>query len=82
MRRLLLIVSVIVAAQILPAFAEVPPDGSWEVNADLGCARKFTMNGLGATQGVSFHDGKVYLYGDVWNAEPRVGVIREDSANY
>ncbi len=40
------------------------------------------MNGLGAVQGVSFHDGKVYLYGDVWNAEPRVGVIREYSADY
>jgi hypothetical protein len=40
------------------------------------------MDGLGAMQGVSFHDGKVYLYGDVWDAKPRVGVIREYSRDY
>jgi hypothetical protein len=40
------------------------------------------MGGLGAMQGVSFHDGKTYLYGDVWDANPRVGVIREYTAGY
>ena len=40
------------------------------------------MDGLGAMQGVSFHDGKTYLYGDVWDANPRVGVIREYTADY
>ncbi len=40
------------------------------------------MPGLGAMQGVSFRDGKVYLFGDVWDAKPRVGVIREYTTNY
>jgi hypothetical protein len=40
------------------------------------------MPGLGAMQGVSFHDDKVYLYGDVWDADPRVGVIRECTRDY
>jgi hypothetical protein len=40
------------------------------------------MDGLGAMQGVSFHEGKVYLYGDCYDVKPRVGVIRECSADY
>ena len=40
------------------------------------------MAGLGAMQGVSFHEEKIYLYGDVWNATPRVGVIREYTDDY
>jgi hypothetical protein len=58
------------------------PDGTWEANADLDKPTALTLEGLGATQGVSFHDGKVYVYGDVWNAKPRVGVIREYTADY
>jgi hypothetical protein len=59
-----------------------PPDATWTANADLEDTRTLTMDGLGAMQGVSFHDGKVYLYGDVWNAMPRVGVIREYTTDY
>jgi hypothetical protein len=52
-------------------------DAVWTSNATLQNVQKRTMEGLGAMQGVSFHDGRVYLYGDVWGAKPRVGVIRE-----
>jgi hypothetical protein len=65
-----------------PLFAQPPPDATWVANADLEGAKTRTMGGLGAVQGVSFHDGKVYLYGDVWDARPRVGVIREYTRDY
>ena len=39
--------------------------------------RAITDLGLGAVQGVAVRDGKVYAYGDVFSAKPRVGVIRE-----
>jgi hypothetical protein len=62
--------------------AQAPADGTWTANADLDKAQKLTMEGLGAMQGVSLRDGKVYLYGDVWDAKPRVGVIREYAQDY
>jgi hypothetical protein len=68
------------AAPGLPA--QPPPDASWEANAILEDPTALTVEGLGAMQGVSFRDGKVYLYGDVWDARPRVGVIREFTADY
>ena len=64
-----------------PLFAQ-PPDATWSTNAELENARALTMEGLGAMQGASFHDDKVYLYGDVWDAKPRVGVIREYTKDY
>jgi hypothetical protein len=45
-------------------------------------AKTLTMEGLGAMQGVSFHEGKVYLYGDCYDVKPRVGVIREYTPDY
>jgi hypothetical protein len=56
-----------------------PPDAPWIANADLHNTQTRTIPGLGAMQGVSFYDDKLYLYGDVWDANPRVGVIREYS---
>jgi hypothetical protein len=32
---------------------------------------------LGAAQGVSYRENRLYFYGDVYNAKPRVGIIRE-----
>src|SRR5262249_1874255 len=64
------------------SFSAQAPDAAWTSNAVLENVQKRTMEGLGAMQGVSFHNGKVYLYGDVWNAKPRVGVIREYTADY
>jgi hypothetical protein len=62
--------------------AQAPAKTAWKANAELQDVERHTMLGLGAMQGVSFHDGKVYLYGDVWDAKPRVGVIREYTADY
>src|SRR5215467_7504639 len=62
--------------------AEIPQDSTWTANADLRSAETRSMPNLGAMQGVTFLDGKVYLYGDVWNADPRVGVIREYTKDY
>jgi hypothetical protein len=55
----------------------IPPDGSWTSDAFVEAERKITDLGLGAVQGVVVRDGKIYAYGDVFAAAPRVGVIRE-----
>jgi hypothetical protein len=74
---LLGLIALFAGLALVPRLSSQEPDGTWTANADLEKAQKLTMDGLGAMQGVSFHDGKVYLYGDVWDAKPRVGVIRE-----
>jgi hypothetical protein len=55
---------------------------SWHYDHELTNVKTLTMSGLGAMQGVSFHDGKVYLYGDCYDVKPRVGVIREYTTDY
>jgi hypothetical protein len=70
----------LVACSTLVAPAEAqqpPPDATWVADAALDVERSITDAGLGAVQGVVVRDGKVYAYGDVIQAEPRVGVIRE-----
>ena len=63
---------------VFPAAAQQPPpDATWIADAALDVERSITDAGLGAVQGVVVRDGKVYAYGDVFRAEPRVGVIRE-----
>jgi hypothetical protein len=74
MRRLSLFAFLLLA--IVPLLA-AEPDADWIANADIENATWHTVPGLGAAQGVSLHDGKIYLYGDVWDVKPRVGVIRE-----
>jgi len=66
-------------ALIAPAAGQQqpPPDATWLADAALDIERSITDLGLGAVQGVVVRDGKVYAYGDVVKAEPRVGVIRE-----
>ena len=54
-----------------------PPDATWTADATIEVERAATDVGLGAAQGVVIRDGKVYAYGDVHDAAPRVGVIRE-----
>jgi hypothetical protein len=66
----------------LPLGAAPPADATWIADAEVLKEQTLTMEGLGAMQGVSFHDGKVYLYGDVYSAKPRVGVLREYTADY
>jgi hypothetical protein len=59
-----------------------PGATSWPSDCVLEAVKTLTMEGLGAMQGVSFHDGKMYLYGDCWDVKPRVGVIREYTLDY
>jgi hypothetical protein len=65
--------------QQLPSVVEhkPPPDATWTADAVVDQASVVTEPGLGAGQGVAVRDGKVYAYGDVWSANPRVGLIRE-----
>ena len=65
------------AQQVPPKAYQPPPDGTWTADAEVAQARTVTDAGLGAAQGVAVRDGKVYAYGDVHSASPRVGVIRE-----
>jgi hypothetical protein len=53
------------------------PDAAWEADATVEVERSITDLGLGAVQGVVVRDGKIYAYGDVVQAKPRIGVIRE-----
>ncbi len=55
----------------------VPQSDKWPVNASLNDVQRFTIEGLGAAQGVSIRDDRIYLYGDVADVNPRSGVIRE-----
>jgi hypothetical protein len=55
---------------------------SWPSDCELQDAKALTISGLGALQGVSFHAGNVYLYGDCYDVKPRVGVIREYSKDF
>jgi hypothetical protein len=69
---------ILAALLCVPALpGQPPPDAAWSADATLAEKRTLTCEGLGAAQGVSLRDGKIYLYGDVWDAKPRVGVVRE-----
>ncbi len=54
-----------------------PPDATWTADAVVDPSTTSTDAALGAGQGVAIREGKVYAYGDLVRAEPRVGVIRE-----
>jgi hypothetical protein len=54
-----------------------PPDRDWQADAELVGPRKVTDSKLGACQGIAVRDGRIYAYGDVYSATPRVGVMRE-----
>ncbi len=61
-----------------PAKHVQPPlDADWTANARIGEMRVAGDPDLGAAQGVSFHQNRLYFYGDVHQAKPRVGIIRE-----
>jgi hypothetical protein len=77
------LITLIGSCSFAPALrAQAPPDAGWNANAELAKITTQTMTGLGAIQGASFRDGNLYLFGDVWNLTPRVGVIREYTSNY
>ena len=54
-----------------------PPDGTWTADAAVEVSKALTDLDLGAVQGIVVRDGKIYAYGDLVRATPRVGVIRE-----
>ena len=54
-----------------------PPDGSWMTDASVENTTKITDTTLVACQGIAIRDGRIYAYGDVYSAKPRVGVMRE-----
>jgi hypothetical protein len=74
-----LVVATATAQQQIPSVAEhkPPPDGTWTADAVIDRASLSTDTKLGAGQGVAVRDDKVYAYGDVGSANPRVGLIRE-----
>jgi hypothetical protein len=67
---------------LLADSGQLPATLSWPFDSELEDAKALTMEGLGAMQGVSFHAGRVYLYGDCYDVKPRVGVIREYTVDY
>ena len=73
----ILLGSTVAVAQPLPAEHVPPPDGVWVANATVEPINVISDPDLGAGQGVSLLNGKLYFYGDVHTANPRVGVIRE-----
>jgi hypothetical protein len=90
MRRYCWLLAPIMALVGVPSAAAAPPvdpqqqasAGGWNFDTVLDDSKSMTMEGLGAMQGVSFHDGKVCLYGDCYDVKPRVGVIREYTSEY
>ncbi len=46
--------------------------GFWQVNPDMQITKAYSVDSLGACQGISYQQGKVFLYGD-----REVGMIRE-----
>lgn len=90
--RLLVLLVIVGSVSLRPCRAQVPlpkgnpstsftppPDGTWVADAEIEVEQAVTDLGLGAAQGASIRDGKVYAYGDLVLAKPRVGVIKEYS---
>ena len=58
-------------------YAQPPIDADWKANAKIDHLRIVSDEQLGAVQGVSYRQGRLYFYGDVFAAKPRVGIIRQ-----
>ncbi len=76
-RRALLTIGLVIGGDNLVHGQTPPPDASWLADAVVKAPRRVTAENLGAGQGVAIRDGRIYAYGDVYSAQPRVGVIRE-----
>ena len=57
--------------------AQWPVDADWKANAVVDEMVMASDPSLGAAQGVSCRNGHLYFYGDVYQANPRAGIIRE-----
>ena len=60
-----------------PLIAQRPIDADWTANAAIENLQIASDEQLGAAQGVSYRHERLYFYGDVYQAKPRVGIIRE-----
>jgi len=49
----------------------------WKSNTTLRNAQKFTVPEIGACQGVTIVNNKLYFYGDRYDVVPRQGIIKE-----
>ncbi len=65
----------------LGASAEPPKKSRWKATAGVHGSKVVTLSDLGEAQGGSVLNGKIYLYGDLSKATPRVGIIREYDEN-
>ena len=59
------------------AGAGSPIDADWQANAKIDNLRVVSDERLGAAQGVSYRNARLYFYGDVGAVTPRAGIIRE-----
>jgi hypothetical protein len=73
--------SICVVAERAARAQSPPPDRAWQADAELVEPQKVTDTKLGACQGIAVRDGRIYAYGDVYSATPRVGVMREYGMN-
>ncbi len=72
------LVALAFTAGCVPLEAQTPPpDSGWMADAAIDNAKTVTDEKLGACQGIAVRDGRIYAYGDVHSARPRVGIIRE-----
>ena len=60
-----------------PLIAQRPVDADWTANARIENLQIASDEQLGAAQGVSYRHDRLYFYGDVYQAKPRVGIVRE-----
>ena len=63
-------------SSLAAVYAQPPIDADWRANATWTEWSR-SDDQLGAAQGVSYREDRLYFYGDVYLAKPRVGIIRE-----
>ena len=64
-------------SSLAAVYTQPPIDADWRANATIDSLRIVSDEQLGAAQGVSYRQDRLYFYGDVYLAKPRVGIIRE-----
>jgi hypothetical protein len=55
--------------------ARPPIDAAWKANARIDDLRVVSDGQFGAAQGVSYRRDRLYFYGDVYEAKPRVRTL-------
>ncbi|MFZ5829893.1 MAG: hypothetical protein ACOY3P_07385 [Planctomycetota bacterium] len=75
--RLHLLAACVLGCSMQPGTAELPPDSDWQANTILEDVQTVSDDRIGAGQGMSRRGEWLYVYGDVYIATPRVGIIRQ-----